>query len=120
MAKKIPAKKTKTSRTEDDPQFSRPAKPLSFKEVVKRILSDSAYAKFFHGEVVKARQGDRLAAENVAEHFKLQPKELKELKLPSAFGKCDPRRCTDTDTNLYLFEFAMPAQIWPKDKAKKD
>jgi hypothetical protein len=102
----------------DDPQFPRPAKPLSFKEVVKRILSDSDYAKFFHGEVVKARQGDRLAAENVDAHFKLQPEELKELKLPPEFEKC---KCTDiTITNLYLFEFATPAQIWPKDNPKKD
>jgi hypothetical protein len=99
-------------------QFKKPAKPLSFKETVKKILNDADYAKFFRGEVVKARKGNKEAEGIVAAHFKLQPKELKALKLPPGFGSCSGP-CTDTNTTTVLFEFVTPVHVWSK-KPKKD
>lgn len=101
-----------------NPQFRKPAKPLSFKEMVKKILQDAEYAEFFHGEVIKARKGNEEAAEIVAAHFKLRPEELKDLKLPSGFELC-VGPCTDTTATTTLFDFATPVHIWPK-KRKKD
>jgi hypothetical protein len=106
-------------------QFKKPAKPLSYKDVVKKILNDPDFAKYFHGEVVKARMGDPVAEKNVAQHFKLQPGELKELKLTLKAASC---ACTDRTilsnlcldmTKFYLFEFATPIHVWSK-KRKKD
>jgi len=105
-------------------QFKKPAKPLSYKEAVKKILNDADFAAFFHGEVVKARQGDAVAEKNVARYFKLAPEELKELKLTTKISTC----CTDQTVNsnfclditkFYLFEFATPVHVWSK-KRKKD
>jgi hypothetical protein len=98
------------------PQFRKPAKPLSFKEVVKKILKDPAYAKFFHGELVKARKGNKEADKNVAAHFKIRPEELKALKLPPGWGSCSGA-CTDTTaTTTNVFDFVTPVYIWPKKR----
>jgi hypothetical protein len=107
-----------------NPQFKKPAKPLSYQDVVKKILNDAGFARFFYGEVVKARMGDREAEKNVARYFKLQPEELKELKLTTKTPAC----CTDVThlsnfcldiAKYYLFEFATPIHVWSK-KRKKD
>lgn len=87
-----------------------PATPLSFKQVVAKILSDADYAKFIHGEVVKARKGDAAAMKNVNAHFKMLPEELKNLSLPPNFGSCS--NCTETNTTLFVLEFATPAKVW--------
>ena len=101
------------------PQFRKPAKPLSFKEMVKKILNDADYAKFFRGEIVKARKGNKKAEAIVRAHFKFRPEELKALKLPKGFGSCSGA-CTDTTgTTTNLFEFVTPVHVWPK-KRKKD
>jgi hypothetical protein len=106
-------------------QFKKPAKPLSYKDVVKKILNDADFAQFFYGEVVKARMGDKAAEKIIAGHFKLQPGELKELKLTTKVARC---ACTDITqlsnfcldiTKYYLFEFATPVHVWSK-KRKKD
>ncbi len=84
-------------------KFPAPAKPLSLNRIVKKIIADRKYAKFIHGEVRKARMGDRAAAARVAAHFKPLPAELKALKIKRsrlpALAKCtDP-----THTNLIDF-----------------
>jgi hypothetical protein len=100
-------------------QFKKPAKPLSFKETVNKILKDADYAKFFRGEVVKARKGNKEAEKIIAAHFKFRPDELKALDLPKGFGSCSGA-CTDTTaTTTNLFEFVTPVHVWPK-KPKKD
>jgi hypothetical protein len=104
-------------------QFKTPAKPLSYKQVVKKILNDANFAKFFHGELVKARQGDPVAEKNVARYFKLAPEELKELKSTTKGPQC----CTDKTiisnfcldiTRFYLFEFATPIHVWSRKRKK--
>jgi hypothetical protein len=100
-------------------QFRKPAKPLSYKEMVNKILRNPAYARFFHGELIKARKGNKEAEKNVAAHFKFQPKELKALKLPKDFGSGSCSNCTDTTaTTTNLFDFVTPMHVWPK-KTKK-
>jgi hypothetical protein len=104
-------------------QFKKPAKPLSYKEVVKKILNDTDFAEFFHGEVVKARMGDKAAEKNVARYFKLTPEELKELKLSTKITACCTEKtiisnlCLDM-TKFYLFEFATPIHVWSKKRKK--
>lgn len=90
--------------------YPAPAKPLSFKQVVKKILDDAGYAAFIHGEIVKARKGNDAALKTVATHFKMLPEELKELSLPANFGSCS--HCTDTNTTLFVLEFSTPARVW--------
>lgn len=98
------------------PQFRKPAKPLSFREVVKKILGNPAYAKFFHGELVKARKGNKEAEKIVATHFKMRPEELKALKLPPGWGSCSGA-CTDTTaTTTNVFDFVTPVHVWPKKR----
>lgn len=99
--------------------YPAPKAPLSFRQVVTKILADTGYAKFIHSEVVKARKGNATAAKTVAAHFEMLPEELKELSLPANFGSCI--NCTESKTNttLFVLEFATPARIWPK-KRKKD
>ncbi|HSV62902.1 MAG TPA: hypothetical protein VLH83_06115 [Chthoniobacterales bacterium] len=101
-------------------QFKKPAKPLSYKATVHKILEDAAYAKFFHGLLLKARKGDKEAEKNLAAHFQLAPRELKEFKLPKGYGYFNCANCTDTTgTTTVLFCFVTPVHIWPK-KTKKD
>lgn len=103
-----------------NPQFKKPAKPRSYKETVDKLLEDPGYAKFFHGELLKARKGNKEAEKNIAAHFKLQPQELKALKLPKGYGFLPCARCTDTTgTTTVLFHFLTPVHLWPK-KTKKD
>ncbi|MBA2585280.1 MAG: hypothetical protein H0U99_02205 [Chthoniobacterales bacterium] len=90
-------------------EFPKPAKPLSFKQVVDKILEEPDYAEFIHNEVLKARDGDTEAGKKVAAHFKPLPDELKRLKLPPDFG--DDDRCTNNTTH-YLIDFAAPAKLW--------
>ena len=100
------------------PQFRKPAKPLSYKEMVNKILRNPAYARFFHGELIKARKGNKEAEKNVAAHFKMRPDELKALKLPPGWGDCSGA-CTDTTaTTTNLFEFVTPVHVWPKKRKK--
>ena len=97
-------------------QFKKPAKPLSYKETVNKILKDPAYAKFFHGLLLKARKGDKEAEKNLAARFQLAPRELKEFKLPKGYGYFNcVGPCTDTTaTTTVLFCFVTPVHIWPK------
>jgi hypothetical protein len=62
--------------------FSKPKKPLSLKQTVKKILAEPEFAEFIHSHIRKARQGDQKAANVVFAHYRPQPEELKELKLP--------------------------------------
>ena len=81
--------------------FPRPAKPHSFKKIVKKIMADRDFAKFIHGQLRKARKGDAAAAATVAAHFKPQRSELVALNLkPSSSG-----RCTDTNPTTLLIDF---------------
>jgi len=65
-------------------KFPNPKRPHSLKRIVKKIIADPDYAKFIHGEVRKARGGDRAAAARVAAHFKPLRSELKALKIPAS------------------------------------
>jgi hypothetical protein len=97
------------------PKFPTPTKPLSFKKIVKRILKDAAFAKFIHGEIIKARDGDSAAEALVSKHFRPLPKEMKDLKLPKRFLDMTniDDRCT-THPTFMLIDFATPAKIWRK------
>ena len=92
--------------------FPKPKKPLSFKAVVKKILAEPEFAEFIHGEILKARKGDRAAADIVFEYFRPLPKEMKDLELPrELLDQTDVPFCT---ISFMLLDFATPAQIWRK------
>jgi hypothetical protein len=94
--------------------FPKPKKPLSFKAVVKKILTEPDFAKFIHSEVLKARGGDQAAADLVGEYFRPLPEELTALKLPRELldhTDVDDDLCT---TGHMLIDFATPAQNWLK------
>lgn len=86
---------------DDKPQFPPPSEPLSLEEAVKKILADPGFAKFIHGEVLKARGGDENAAARVATHFRPLPEELTALKLKAS--DFTARGCTNPTTNLLDF-----------------
>jgi hypothetical protein len=69
-------------------KFAKPAKPYSLNGIVKKIIKDREYARYIHREVVKARRGDRAAANIVKAHFKPKAAELKRMKIrPSHIRK---------------------------------
>ena len=82
--------------------FPRPAKPHSFKKIVKKIIADPDYAKFIQGQLHKARQGDAAAAATLAAHFKPQRSELIALNVKSTKAG----RCTDTNPTTLMIDFA--------------
>lgn len=108
----------------DNPQYPAPETQLTFTEIVRKILDDTEYARFIHGEVLTARDETKAesvrlaAADNVDRHFKLSPDELTKLRLPSDFdAPAGVKCCTHTRTTLYMLDFATPAKIWPADES---
>ena len=95
-------------------KFSKPKKPLSFKKVVRKILADREFAKFIHGLVLEAREGNQFAADTVSDYFKPLPDEMKRLKLPPGLLKHRDVRDMKCTTTHMLIDFATPAQIWSK------
>ena len=94
--------------------FSKPKKPLSLKQTVKKILAEPEFAKFIHSQIRKSREGDQEAANVVFAHYRPQPEELKALKLPRGLlhhKDVESDFCTST---FMLIDFAAPAHIWPK------
>ncbi len=90
----------------------KPKNPFSFQKIVEIILADADFAKFIHGEILKARDGDQGAANLVSEYFRPLPQELKDLKLPREFLYQKTNGfCT---SNFLLLDFATPAKIWRK------
>ncbi len=92
----------------------KPNKPYSFQEAVDIILDDADFAEFIHGEILKARDGNQIAADTVSEYFRPLPEELKALKLPQELldqKDVNSKLCT---TGHMLLDFATPAQIWSK------
>jgi hypothetical protein len=79
--------------------FPNPSKPHSLKKIVKKIIADPKYAKFIHGQVRKARGGDRAAKATLNAHFKPEVAELKALKVSAPMTMA---KCTD-NTNLLAF-----------------
>ncbi len=92
--------------------FPNPKRPYSLKGIVKKIIADPDYAKFIHGEVRKARGGDRAAAARVEAHFKPLQSELKALKVPASQMKhilcCSA--CTHLIEGTTLIDFAAYVQ----------
>jgi hypothetical protein len=84
-------------------KFAAPAKPHSLKRIVKKILKDPEYGRYIHGEVVKARQGDREAARTVRAHFKVERSELTKLGLRSSDFAMKPGCPTTGHTALLDF-----------------
>jgi hypothetical protein len=94
--------------------FPKPKKPLSFEAAVKKILAEPDFAKFIHGEILKARGGDQDAADLVHKYFRPLPEEMKDLKLPrELLDQNDVNNIFCTITFM-LIDFATPARIWAK------
>jgi hypothetical protein len=86
-------------------QFPAPTEPYSLKEMVKKLIDDEGYAQFIHGQMVKARAGDRDAAATLQSHFKPEDAELAALNLSEGdFGGLKPD-CPGT-THTMLLDFA--------------
>jgi hypothetical protein len=93
----------------EEPEFPPPPKPLSFNQLVHKILEDHKYADFLHGLILKARDGHQDAADLVFKHFQPLPEELDQLKLPRellTMKDVHDARCT---TTFMLADFAAPA-----------
>jgi hypothetical protein len=82
-------------------EFPSPTKPLSLKQIVRKIIDEPDYAKFIHGEVRKARGGDAAAIASVDAHFKPEKSELEELDIPAEHADA-LAACTEK-TNLIAF-----------------
>jgi hypothetical protein len=100
--------------TKNAPRFAKPTKPFSFKQVVKKILAEPEFAKFIHGLVLEARDGNQYAADTVNDYFKPLPDEMKRLKLPPGLLKHRDVKDKHCTTTHMLIDFATPAQIWSK------
>jgi hypothetical protein len=96
---------------ENNPQYPTPETPLSFREVLRKILDEPEYASFIHGEVQRARtaetQDERAeAASNIDAHFMVTTEELTLLDLASPLCSPNSPLCTATKANIRLANFA--------------
>jgi hypothetical protein len=87
--------------------FSKPKKPRSLKETIKKILTDPEFAKFIHSQILKARQGDQEAANVLFAYYRPQPEELKALKLPRELLDHKDVGSDLCTTGFMLIDFAM-------------
>jgi hypothetical protein len=96
---------------ENNPQYPTPEAPLSFREVLRKILDDPAYASFIRGEAQRARTAETEeerteAASNIDAHFMVSDEELTLLDLSSATCAPNSPLCTATKANIRLADFA--------------
>lgn len=96
---------------ENNPQYPPPETPLSFKEVLAKILEDPGYASFILGEAQRAREAETEeekleAASNIDAHFMVSDEELTLLNLGAAPCSSDSPGCTATKANVRLAYFA--------------
>lgn len=101
--------------------YSAPATPRSFREVLQKATRDPAYADFIHDAVRRARaaETDQEKAEAVAivdAQFKLSGEELTTLGLPVEFS-AGPCRCTQTRTTFFMLDLATATAGYPPEEA---
>jgi hypothetical protein len=97
MAKKTPAKKTKTptkKATRVSYVCPNPEKPYSLLEIVAKIVNDRAFARFIRRLLCKANRGDKGAQACVDSYFNTNEIELGKLCIPKE-NRERFLRCTD-------------------------
>jgi hypothetical protein len=87
--------------------------PLSYSQLVKKIIGDPEFAKRVHDLVCAARGGDKAAANKLSALYKLTPADLKKCCLPARFVKsldCGRKNeytpFATTPTTVMLLDFA--------------
>jgi hypothetical protein len=87
--------------------------PMSYRQLVQKIIGDPEFAKRIHGLVCDARGGDKKSAAELNSLYKLTPADLKRCCLPAAFiksldcgreGYYEP--FATTPTTVMLLDFA--------------
>lgn len=98
--------------TNGNPKYARPKEPLSFRDMVRRLLDDAGYAQYIHTLVLDGRSPDRKVAdaarEELAAHFEPREHELKNLSLPQ-----DVRALDCTGYTSCMLDFAA---VRPRDE----
>lgn len=74
-------------------------KPMTYKQIVHKIIYDAGYAREIHELILKARRKDKSAIHDLESRFRLGPEELEDIGLSK--GELDRLSCDKGDSEIF-------------------